>query len=420
MARERLKNLYHLKRSVAPIPRISGGGMRAATLQYQLQGENLQDLADTANSLIVEMKKVPGFVDLSSTYDAGKPEVSIKPDYDRAAEMGISTRELGDAVRTLIGGEEVSTYEEDGETYDIRVRLTATDRDRPESILDVPVRTDSGKWIGLHNIVDVKETVGPVQIDRRDRKRLVTIMGNLDQSKTLGAAQEDIKNLVKQKGLPAGVVATYGGDAEMMEESYASMIFSLMLAVLLIYMVLAAQFESLIHPFTVMLSLPLSIVGALGLLALTGRTGNIFSMIGIIMLMGLVTKNAILLIDYTNFLRREKGMEREDALRQAGPVRLRPILMTAFSTIAGMLPVAIGLGEGAETRAPMGTAIVGGMITSTILTLVVIPVVYSIMDDFGLFCGRLFSHKDESQEVAEPQVDEPIPEIGIAALVHEQ
>lgn len=158
------------------------------------------------------------------------------------------------------------------------------------------------------------------------------------------------------------------------------MVFSLFLAVLLIYMVLAAQFESLIHPFTIMITLPLSITGALGGLYLTGATLNIFSMIGMIMLMGLVTKNAILLIDYTNQLR-EKGMERNDAIRRAGPVRLRPIMMTAMSTIAGMLPAAIGLGEGAETRAPMGICIVGGMLTSTVLTLVVIPVVYTILED---------------------------------------
>jgi len=173
-----------------------------------------------------------------------------------------------------------------------------------------------------------------------------------------------------------------------MAESFASIGFSMMLAVVLIYMVLAAQFESLIHPFTVMLSLPLSIVGALGLLAITGRTLSIFAMIGMIMLMGLVTKNAILLVDYTNLLR-ARGMSKTDALLKVGPVRLQPILMTAFSTIAGMLPVAIGLGAGAETRAPMGTAIVGGMLTSTILTLLVVPVMYSVMDDVAGWVRRL-------------------------------
>ena len=189
-----------------------------------------------------------------------------------------------------------------------------------------------------------------------------------------------------------------------MVESFAAILFSMMLAVVLIYMVLASQFESLIHPLTVMLSVPLAIVGALGLLALTGMTLNIFSMIGMIMLMGLVTKNAILLVDYTNLLRR-RGMSKTDALLRAGPVRLRPILMTALSTIAGMIPVAIGLGAGSETRSPMATAIVGGLVTSTILTLVVIPVVYSLMDDLAVRLRRIV-----------PGVPpEPAPAMGIPA-----
>jgi len=179
--------------------------------------------------------------------------------------------------------------------------------------------------------------------------------------------------------------------------------------VILIYMVLAAQFESLVHPFTVMLSLPLSVVGALGLLAMTGRTLNIFSMIGMIMLMGLVTKNAILLIDYTNMLR-SRGMARNDAILKAGPVRLRPILMTAVSTVAGMLPVAIGLGEGAESRAPMGTCIVGGMVTSTLLTLIVIPIVYTIMDDVATIARRLLFGTSAPGELAsEPATPKAIP-----------
>jgi HAE1 family hydrophobic/amphiphilic exporter-1 len=199
---------------------------------------------------------------------------------------------------------------------------------------------------------------------------------------------EDLRGLENEIGLPAGVTSAFTGAGELMAESFASIGFSMALAIVLIYMVLAAQFESLIHPFTVMLSLPLSIVGALGLLAITGRTLSIFSMIGMIMLMGLVTKNAILLVDYTNLLR-SSGMNKDEALMTAGPVRLRPILMTAFSTIAGMLPVAIGLGSGAESRAPMGTAIVGGMLTSTVLTLVVIPVMYSVVDDLAAFGLRL-------------------------------
>jgi HAE1 family hydrophobic/amphiphilic exporter-1 len=213
-------------------------------------------------------------------------------------------------------------------------------------------------------------------------------MANLQGGKPLGEALQDVRKIESEIGLPEGVQSAFTGSGEMMAESFANIGFSMLLAVVLIYMVLAAQFESLVHPFTVMLSLPLSVVGALGLLFLTGRTLNIFSMIGMIMLMGLVTKNAILLVDYTNLLKR-RGMPSHEALLRAGPVRLRPIMMTAFSTIAGMIPVAIGFGAGAETRSPMGTAIVGGMLTSTVLTLIVVPVVYSLMDDLAGWVGRL-------------------------------
>jgi HAE1 family hydrophobic/amphiphilic exporter-1 len=234
--------------------------------------------------------------------------------------------------------------------------------------------------VELRSLVQVEEGVGPVQIERQDRQRQITIMGNLEAYKPLGAAMADVTQIESEMGLPANVTTAFTGFGDLMAESFESINFSLMLAVVLIYMILAAQFESLVHPFTIMLSLPLSICGALGGLALTGRTLNIFSMIGMIMLMGLVTKNAILLVDYTNQLR-GRGMNKRDALLKAGPVRLRPILMTAFSTIAGMSPLVLGLGAGAETRAPMGTCVVGGMLTSTLLTLVVIPVMYSLIDD---------------------------------------
>ncbi len=382
LAREQLADLTHIKISVEDIPRVGGGGFRSSPIQYNVRGADLPALLEVADKMEAAVRSIPGIVDVNSTYDSGKPEINVLIDRDRAADLGVSVEDLGKAIGILIGGQEVTKFQEAGETYDVRVRLAEADRNRPESIVSLPVRTKNGKYVELRNLVQVEEKTGPVQIDRQDRMRQVTIMGNLEQSKPLGEALADIQKLEDQIGLPAGVASTFTGAGDMMAESFASIGFSMGLAAVLIYMVLAAQFESLVHPFTVMLSLPLSIAGALGLLLLTGRTLSIFSMIGMIMLMGLVTKNAILLVDYTNLLR-SRGMSKDEALMTAGPVRLRPILMTAFSTIAGMLPVAIGLGAGAETRAPMGTAIVGGMITSTILTLVVIPVMYSVMDDIA-------------------------------------
>lgn len=388
MARESLADLSHLKVSVEIVPRVGGGGFRVAPLQYNLRGRNLDELVDISTKVIDKIKTEPGIVDVISTHDSGKPQADLVIDRDKAADLGVSMKDIGRAVHALIGGQKATTYQEKGETYDVRVRLVEQERDRADAILNVPVRTKSGKLVELRNLVTVERTTGPVQINREDRLRVVTVLGGLENNKPLKSAMQDVDAAVAQIGLPSGVTTKFAGDAEMMEESFANIFFTMALAVVLIYMVLAGQFESLIHPFTIMLSLPLSIVGALGLLALTARTLNIFSMIGMIMLMGLVTKNAILLIDFTNQLRRE-GMGKNDAILKAGPVRLRPILMTTLSTIAGMIPVAIGLGSGAESRAPMGTAITGGLLTSTALTLVVIPVVYSLLDDAGAFVKRL-------------------------------
>ena len=388
LVRDSLADLRHLRISVEIIQAVGGGGFRVAPLQYSIQGPDLDVLADYSRRVMAEMAKVPGIVDINSTYDAGKPEANVVIDRERASDLGVQVRDIGHAVHTLIGGRRATVFEEDGETYDVRVRYAEQDRDRSGKVLRVPVRTTSGNLVDLDNLVHVEEGLGPVQISREDRSRQVLVLANLESFKKLKEAMEDLKAIEARIGLPSGVHTRFVGDVEMMEESFASINFTLLMAVVLIYMVLAAQFESLVHPLTIMLGLPLSVVGALGLLAVTGRTMSIFSMIGMIMLMGLVTKNGILLIDYINLLR-SRGLSRNDAVLRAGPVRLRPILMTAFSTIAGMLPVAIGLGSGAETRAPMGTAIVGGMLTSTILTLVVIPVVYTLMDDLGLRVRRL-------------------------------
>lgn len=399
LARRQLEDLKHLKVSVEAVARVGGGGFRNAPVQYNLRGPDLDKLVEVSQKMIGTsaepglIASIPGVVDVNSTFDPYKPEVRVAIDRDKAKNLGLSVTDIGGAVQTLIGGRKATTFEQDGEVFDVRLRLAASGRDRPDKILDVPVRTASGTLVLLRNVVDVAEGTGPVQIDRQDRSRQVTVMANLQAPapgkppKPLAEALAEIKKIEQETGLPEGVTSKFTGAGEIMEESFENINFSLMLAVVLIYMVLAAQFESLVHPFTVMLGMPLSIVGALGLLALTGRTLNIFSMIGMIMLMGLVTKNGILLIDYTNTLR-GRGLEKTAAILQAGPTRLRPILMTAMTTVFGMLPVAIGLGEGAETRSPMGTAIVGGMTTSTVLTLIVVPVVYSLLDDLGAFIRR--------------------------------
>jgi HAE1 family hydrophobic/amphiphilic exporter-1 len=405
-AREQLADLSHLKISVELVPRVSGGGFRAAPLQYDLRGADLGRLDSLSHEVMSRMREVAGIVDINSTYDAAKPEVSVDIDRERAATLGVSLEKLGKTVQTLVGGREVTTFEEGGETYDVRVRLVEPDRDRSDAIGQLPVESGAGA-VELQNLVRVKEGTGPVQIDRQDRQRQITIMANLEPSKPLAEAMADVGQIEQTLGLPPDVTTAFTGFGDLMEESFANINFSLILAIVLIYMILAAQFESFVHPLTIMLSLPLSVCGALGGLALTGRTLNIFSMIGMIMLMGLVTKNAILLVDYTNQLR-GGGLGKTEALLRAGPVRLRPILMTALSTVAGMLPLVLGLGSGAETRAPMGTCVVGGLITSTLLTLIVVPVMYSLLDDLGMVLKRRLPQGGE-QENPWPRRRPPAP-----------
>jgi HAE1 family hydrophobic/amphiphilic exporter-1 len=283
-------------------------------------------------------------------------------------------------VNTLIGGEDVGKYKEGGKSYDVRIRLIPNQREKPEDISRLLVRTSGNELVQLSNVTQVQEAVGPDVINRKDRMRSATIYGNLEE-KTLGEALNESKALVEGI-IPKGYSLLESGQAETMKEAIASLIFAFVLAVVITYMVLSSQFESFVHPFTIMLALPLSFIGALGFLLLTGNTLNIMSFIGMIMLMGLVTKNSILLVDYTNTLR-ERGKPRDEAVLEAAPVRLRPILMTAISTIAGVLPVALGLGAGGESRAPMAIATAGGMATSTLLTLFIVPVVYMVLDDIG-------------------------------------
>jgi len=376
MAREQLSDLSHLRLSVNAINRTGGGGgMRTAPIQYNLRGDSMEELTAFADTIVSRLRATPGFVDVNTTSQTGKPEVSVTIDRDRASDLGVKVEDVGKAVSALIGGQKVTTFEDDGKSIDVRLRLVGSDREQARAIQALPLRRLDGQLTELRNLAAVDMTLGPVTIERQSRRRQVTVLANLEATKPLGEGVEDVRKLESELRLPDGVVSIFTGSADMMAESFASILFCLFMAVVLTYMILAAQFESFLHPFTIMLS----VGGALGGLFLLGRTLNIFSMIGMVMLMGLVTKNAILLVDYTNLLR-SRGVGKTEALLQAGPVRLRPILMTALSTIAGMIPVALGLGDGAPSRAPMGACVVGGMITSTFLTLIVIPVVYSVVE----------------------------------------
>jgi HAE1 family hydrophobic/amphiphilic exporter-1 len=378
-ARRRLAGFPDLKISITELNQ-TGGTFSSYQLQYSLRGTDLDELERLAESIKDKLLETPGFVDTRTTFQRGKPEVGVHINRDKAADLGVSVATLATAIRALVGGEDVSTFQSEGKKYDVRLRLRGADRDDPGDIERLMVRSRTGAPVELGNIVEVQRGFGPTQIDRRDRMREITVQTNLTLDLPLGTAVTLLQKAADEVGIPPGVSPKIVGMAEVMQESFESMGFALFLAIIIIYMVLASLFESFVHPFTIMFSLPLSISGALGLLLISGHTISIMAMIGIIMLFGLVTKNAILLVDYTNQLR-GKGMERTEAILVAGPRRLRPILMTTLSTIFGNLPIAIGFGAGASYRAPMGVAIIGGLITSTLLTLVVVPVVYSLMDD---------------------------------------
>ncbi len=352
-----------------------------ADFQVLLQGQtSLAELEHYADRIIGRLRGVGGFVDLDKSLQLGLPEVRVVPDRDKAAAVGVDAATLAETVRVMIGGLDVGTFKEQSERHDIRMRLERGERDTIDAIGDLWVRARNGDLVELRNLVRLETGAAASSITRSDRVRSVSITANLDGMK-LGEAIT-IAFGIGTEILPPGLSLRTAGDAEAMQEMIGQFTTMLILAVLLIYMVLAAQFESFMHPLTVMLALPFSLTGALGALWLAGMTLNMFSLIGLILLIGLVTKNSILLVDYANQLRAE-GMAKLEAIRTAAPVRMRPVLMTALSMIFGVLPAALGIGPGAESRAPMAVATAAGMFSSMLLTLLVVPVFYLALDDFG-------------------------------------
>ena len=383
--RKQFRQIPGLKGTAEDVSLV-GGGQRMVPIQYSIRGRNLEELNGYSKQIVSEFSKLSGIVDVDTSLEAGKSEVKVYIDRNKAADLGVDIATVAETINFLIGGEvDITRFKDEarGRRYDVKMRLNPENRKDPDDIGRLFVRSKDGRMIELSNIVEIKEGGGPSVINRVDRQRAITLFANLE-GKPLGQAKEELDNIAL-KILPPDYTGSHKGMADMMGESFGYLMFALILGVILAYMVLASQFESFIHPITVLLSMPFSFIGAFAALLITGMTLNIFSFIGLILLMGLVKKNAILLVDYTNTLR-AKGMERKEAILTAGPVRLRPILMTTFAMVFGMMPIALGIGEGSETRAPMAIATIGGLLTSLFLTLVVVPVVYDVFDDLW---GRL-------------------------------
>lgn len=379
------------------IERVGDVGSGQKPLQVNLKGEDIPTLKRYAAALKKEIHQIPGLVDLEVTLEHDIPEYRLTVDRARAQDAGVNTNDIASAVSRLVGGEAVSTYEdEDGDAVDVRVRLPESLRRDPEQVRNLKLAVAKGgenTLVPLGNLTNYAVSNTPSEINRRDLSRLVTISANLD-GVPIGTAVAKVKEAAAKVPMQPGYSVGFSGEAEDMAESFGYMAESLIIAIIFVYLILAAQFESFLEPFAIMLSLPLSIVGMAGMLKLTGDTVNIMSLIGLIMLMGLVTKNAILLVDYAKVLQ-ERGSPRFEAVIEAGRTRLRPIVMTTLAMIFGMMPLFLALGSGAEMRAPMARAVVGGLLTSTILTLLVVPVMYTVLDDLNDWLKRKWKGKEK-------------------------
>jgi len=365
-------------------------------LQIYVRGEEIPKLKEYSAALKRELYSVPGIVDLEASMELDLPEYRLVVDRERAASTGLGTDAIARTLGVLVGGQAVSTYEDEtGEAVDVRLRLPENLRQDVDQVGDLRLAVPGpagAALVPLADLVSFERTTSPSEINRRDLARQVVISANLDDL-PLGTAGQQALAAAESLDFDPGYRVLLAGDTEIMMESFGYMAEALFLAVVLVYLILAAQFESFIDPLAIMLSLPLSIVGMAGMLVLTGDTVNIMSLIGLILLMGLVTKNAILLVDNAKVQRR-RGVDRRTALITAGRTRLRPIVMTTAAMIFGMLPLALAIGQGAEMRAPMARAVIGGLITSTMLTLLVVPVVYSLLDDLADWLHRRWTGAD--------------------------
>lgn len=364
-----------------------------APINLNLKGDDLEGLKIQSEKIKKVMGEVNGVVDINSSLDQEKSEVKLFVDRARAVDVGVSTGQVVETLAPLIGGMKVSTYEDkDGDAYDLRVRLSDEFRMNPAQLGKLTllsVRPDGSRvLVPVADVAEFKMSISPAKIQRLDLRRRITLSADTAEGMALGDAINAIKEKVSKLDLPSEYTVSWSGEAEDMAETFQYIFEALLLAIILIYLILAAQFESFVAPISIMMSLPLSLVGVILTLYFTGDTLNIMSLIGLIMLMGLVTKNAILLVDYAIVLRKE-GMDRKSSLIKAGRTRLRPIIMTTAAMIFGMLPLALAIGPGAEMRAPMARAVIGGLVTSTLLTLVMVPVAYSILDDANAFLMKL-------------------------------
>ncbi|MCK6681953.1 MAG: efflux RND transporter permease subunit [Thermoanaerobaculia bacterium] len=353
-----------------------GGGF---PIEFNIRGRDWNELAKSSREISERMRQSGLVTDVDTDYQVGMPEAQVVPDRNRAADLGVSMATIGETINAAIGGARIGKFKDKGRRFDIRGRLLSSQRQRPEDIKRLLVRTPGGELVHLGDLVEIVQQPTLQAITRRDRERAISIFANVVATGVSQAKAVARSLAIAREVLPDGYRAVVAGSTKAFNESFQSLWFAFALGLVIAYMVLASQFNSFWHPVTVLLALPFSISGALFALLLGNQSLNVYSMLGLILLVGIAKKNSILLVDFTNQAR-ERGLSSHEALLEACPVRLRPILMTSIATIAGALPPALAIGPGAEVQRPMALALAGGMFVSTLLTLLVVPAAYSLLD----------------------------------------
>jgi multidrug efflux pump len=366
-------------------------------VQYVLQADTYDELQQAVGIMMMKAQQLGYMINLDTDLRLNKPQLDVTIDRDRAAQLGVSVTDIGTTLETFLGGRVVTNFKRGSKQYDVIAQLRPTDRSTPSAIRDIYIRANSG-LVQLANVVTIHETVAPKELNHFNRVRSATVSASLIPGVTLGTALDELDRIA-DSDLPPSIKRELSGQSREFRESSSSLYWLFGFSLVFIYLVLAAQFESFIHPLTILLSVPLAVLGALLSLFLFGQSLNIYSQIGLIMLIGLVTKNAILIVEFANQLRR-RNLGLFEAVIEAAKTRLRPILMTSFATIFGILPIAVGLGAGAESRRPLGISVVGGMAVATFLTLVVVPVVYTLL-------ARLTRTTDQVEEPRPAEVNIP-------------
>jgi HAE1 family hydrophobic/amphiphilic exporter-1 len=385
--RRQLPNLKGVKFEALDMSQQMLGGA-AAPVEIKIFGTDMAALKDRADQVVQLISGVEGIRDVTHTLAAGKPEVQIKIDRERAYRLGLSVYQVANTVQTATLGRVATRYREGNDEIDVRLRFKKEYRDTLDEVRSIPLRTGAGKTVYLEQVADVAYAEGPIKISRENQARVVSVTANIAE-RDLGSVVREIKGRLAgfDRSLPPGYFLEYAGSYEDMQEAFVILAGAFALAILLVYMIMASQFEHFVHPFIIMFTVPLGIVGVIIGLAVTGRTVSMAALVGVIMLAGIAVNNGIVMIDYINQLIK-RGVDRREAILQGATTRLRAVLLTALTTILGALPMAFSRSSGSEFRAPMGVAIAFGLTATTILTLFVVPVIYSVVNKIRFKQGK--------------------------------